>query len=188
MGRIKEAVKAGVQAFVREVHKTKFDAEGRELPDPTPLEVPAGQRRPETIQQMMQRLIRQDVSRAAQEHGAESFEEANDFDVDDDDMEVRATHHELHEEVVGEALRVRQEARDEASRRSVRGEEGASGEEGSEEGEAARSTARAGVSSKVGKVKERARRSRPSSDDEDAPEVDRRRGRTGRVEVEEDDS
>lgn len=91
----------------------KFDALGRELPDPTPVELPFGAQRPESLQDMIRRLVRTDVSRAAEQAGAETFEEANDFEVEEDDAESSLTHHEvLGEEVIGEALRMRQEVRD----------------------------------------------------------------------------
>lgn len=63
----------------------KFDARGREIPDPTPIEVPAGARRPETLQEMVRRFMRVEMSKAGQAEGFESFEEADDFDVGDDD-------------------------------------------------------------------------------------------------------
>lgn len=51
--------------------------------DPTPMEIPAGFRKPETMEEMVQRLVRRQVSDAAEAAGAESFEESEDFDVDD---------------------------------------------------------------------------------------------------------
>lgn len=72
----------------------RFDELGRELPDPTPIEVPLGMRRPETIQQMMARLVSSEISRSAEKAGFESHKDAFDFDVDDDD-ELPFTGHEL---------------------------------------------------------------------------------------------
>lgn len=67
---------------------------GQEIPDPTPLEIPAGMRRPETVNEMMARMIRTEVSRAAESAGAESFEDSFDFDVDDPE-ELPLTGHEF---------------------------------------------------------------------------------------------
>jgi len=64
----------------------KFNEFGEELPDPTPVEVPAGFKEPESIQAMIARLVRTHVSDAAQRHGFESVEEANDFDVADEEF------------------------------------------------------------------------------------------------------
>lgn len=76
-----------------------FDSLGREIPDPTPLELSPGQARPETIQEMMQRLIRTHLSQAAQDAGEESFEEANDFDIEDEDFDdVLTTYEEMGQE------------------------------------------------------------------------------------------
>lgn len=95
----------------------KFDKDGRELPDPRPMEIPAGFKRPETLQEQIRRLIRTDVSAFAEDQGAESFWEANDFDTEDDDAELHPTHHELHEEVVDEVKRVKGET--DAQRRAA---------------------------------------------------------------------
>lgn len=144
-----ENIGAFSRAFV-----SKFTKEGRELPDPKPLELPAGMKRPETLQEQIRRMIRSDVSTFATDHGAESFDEANDFDMEDDDAELSATHHELHEEVVDEVKRVRHE--DEERRRAIRGsdreERGASSEEGvSEEADSADSRAHVSRSKKSGR-------------------------------------
>lgn len=72
----------------------KFDAHGRELPDSTPIEIPAGMRRPESVQEMMARMVRTSISQMAVSQGKESFDEAFDFDVDDD-AELPLTSHEL---------------------------------------------------------------------------------------------
>lgn len=64
----------------------KFNERGEELPDPTPVEVPAGFKAPESIQSMIARLVRTHVSDAAQRQGFESVDEANDFDVDDEEF------------------------------------------------------------------------------------------------------
>lgn len=61
-----------------------FDARGREIPDPTPVELSPGAIRPESSTSMIQRLVREQLSRQAVAEGDESFEEANDFDIDDD--------------------------------------------------------------------------------------------------------
>ena len=59
---------------------------GKEVPDPTPVALPVGHHHPPTLREDMQRFIREEVSRHYQEaEGAGSFEEEDDFDVDDDD-------------------------------------------------------------------------------------------------------
>lgn len=72
-----------------------FDDKGNELPDPTPIAVPAGFARPETLAQQMARLIRShEYQRRLSDAGAETFQEANDFDVDDEEIEVNPTRYE----------------------------------------------------------------------------------------------
>lgn len=73
----------------------KFNERGEELPDPTPVEVPANLRRAESTTEMIQRLIQAEVSRVAQSVGGESFEESLDFDVPDEDPDLAETDYTL---------------------------------------------------------------------------------------------
>lgn len=63
----------------------KHDEFGREVVDPTPLAVPAGWDRPESLAEMVQRMVRQEAFRRAVNSEAESFEEADDFDCSDEE-------------------------------------------------------------------------------------------------------
>ncbi len=63
----------------------QFDKHGRELPDNTPIALPLGFKIPETLAEQIQRLIRNQVSVAASEGGAETFAESDDFDIDEDE-------------------------------------------------------------------------------------------------------
>lgn len=77
----------------------KFTKDGRELPSSRPVEIPVGMQRPETLAEMVQRLVRQHVSKVAAAEAYETFEEANDFDVPDDSPElVNTRYQELTEE------------------------------------------------------------------------------------------
>ena len=62
-----------------------LDERGWEIPDPTPVEIPAGFSRPESLEAMVQRMVRTRVSDIAAEEGFETFEEADDFEVDEED-------------------------------------------------------------------------------------------------------
>lgn len=73
-----------------------------EDPDPTPLAIPVNFRRPPSIEEMIQKYVRTELSTRAQDQGAETFEEADDFDVDDDPelrspYEITADHELAHE-------------------------------------------------------------------------------------------
>lgn len=57
-----------------------------EHPDPVPFEVP-GMERPLTLREEMRRFVREEISRAAVQTGLPSFEEEDDFEVDDDDTD-----------------------------------------------------------------------------------------------------
>lgn len=73
----------------------RYNELGQELPDPTPLEVPLGVKRPASLQEQIQAMIRSAVSSAAERNGHETFEEANDFEIDDDDFTDQMTEHEF---------------------------------------------------------------------------------------------
>lgn len=62
----------------------QLDLLGHEVPDPTPLALPVGFKTPESLTEQIQRLVRGAISQEAAERGEETFEEADDFDVDDE--------------------------------------------------------------------------------------------------------
>lgn len=78
-----------------------LDADGHEVPDPRPLTLPSGFKRPETLAEQVQRLVRNHLSRIAEESGAESFEEAEDFDVDDDPSDPATPYEAVFDPVLG---------------------------------------------------------------------------------------
>lgn len=65
---------------------------GREYLDPTPVEWPLGVSVPESLEQKIARMVRLGVSEAADRDGFETFEEADDFDVDDPEAVPGSTH------------------------------------------------------------------------------------------------
>lgn len=69
----------------REWLEQQARANAAEDTDPTPVEVPPFYTRPPTIKEDLQRYVRYEVSRAAQDSGFESFDEANDFGIETDD-------------------------------------------------------------------------------------------------------
>lgn len=88
----------------------EFDAEGREILDNTPVEMPLNYKEPPSIQDMIRQAIRIEMSQQAAAQGMESFEEADDFAVDDDDDFVSPYQlSEMQEEI---PLPVRQEKSD----------------------------------------------------------------------------
>lgn len=58
----------------------------KEIPDQTPVELPLGYKVPETLEQLMGRMIRNaEFNRIREAAGAETFEEADDFEVGDEE-------------------------------------------------------------------------------------------------------
>lgn len=70
-------------SIIRKIIAT-LDPRGRELPDPTPVGIPVGLKRPPTLQEQIKAMVRTQLSQQMQQQGYETFEEAEDFDVDDD--------------------------------------------------------------------------------------------------------
>lgn len=67
----------------------EYNDKWEEIPDPTPVELPTGYNKPETLQQMIQRYVRA-ASVAASDQGFETEEEADDFEVLDDKGEFHS--------------------------------------------------------------------------------------------------
>lgn len=65
----------------------RINERGQEVLDPTPLEIPLGFRVPESLSEQVKRLVRRQLSEAADGRGYETFDEANDFDIPDDQVE-----------------------------------------------------------------------------------------------------
>lgn len=70
-------------AAERSVQSQHLTPEGREKPNPVPMEPPVGYIKQPTIAETMRQMIRS-ASLEAAYAGAETEEEANDFDVDDE--------------------------------------------------------------------------------------------------------
>lgn len=69
-----------------EVHELRtpfLDDQGREVLDPRPMAPPIGYVKQPSLWEQMRAMIRDEISRSAQEEGFESFEEADDFEMDD---------------------------------------------------------------------------------------------------------
>lgn len=70
--------------------KTQKKDPSLEYPDPTPVHIPGktDQAPPLTLREEMQRYIRQQISAMAQQNQMESFEEADDFEVEDEEVDL----------------------------------------------------------------------------------------------------
>lgn len=97
-------------------HRVQFNERGEELCDPTPLEIPIGAQRPESLTDQIRRMIRNEMSEQAEEEGNESFREANDFEVaEEDDPEAYLSPYEvvgMQEEILDEQERSDESAED----------------------------------------------------------------------------
>lgn len=94
------------------IPRLKFlDRNGHEIPDPQPLEIPAGFKIPETMAEQIRRVTRMHLSELAREQGMETFEESEDFDIDDDSFDPASPYEEVFDPVLGRAITA-QEFRD----------------------------------------------------------------------------
>jgi len=65
-----------------------FNSDGRASLDPKPMAIPVGLSVPESLDMKLARLFRQEhFLRSLREEGLESFEESQDFDLDDDEVD-----------------------------------------------------------------------------------------------------
>lgn len=63
----------------------KLSVFGREIPDPNPMEMPIGFKRPESLAEQVRRLVRtEEWEKLVRDQGFETFEESEDFDIGDD--------------------------------------------------------------------------------------------------------
>lgn len=83
------------------------DEHGYEVPDPQPMQVRTGFKRPETLAEQVQRLVRGAISRQAEEAGMETFEDSEDFDVESD-SEPNTPYEEFFDPVLGKSLTPRE--------------------------------------------------------------------------------
>lgn len=87
------------------MQKFKFlDEKGNEVPDPTPASIPAGFKVPESLQEQIKRLIRTSLSEQADEQGMETFEESEDFDIDDDMFDPSSPYEEVFDPVLNRGI------------------------------------------------------------------------------------
>lgn len=64
--------------------KKVYDDVGREIPDPTPIEVPL-QAKKDPVKTEVERIVKTTLSQKMEDKGSETFEEFNDFEVEDEE-------------------------------------------------------------------------------------------------------
>lgn len=72
------------------------DPKFKEHPDPTPVELPAGSSRTDSMRAMVQQAIRRELSAWAGEHELGTFEEEDDFEPEDEEL-LPLTQYDVHE-------------------------------------------------------------------------------------------
>lgn len=83
----------------------RLDSRGHEVPDPTPVSLPAGFKEPESLEVMIRRLIRsEEWAAAVNQEGFETFEESEDFDIDDDMWDPQSPYEEVFDPVLNRGI------------------------------------------------------------------------------------
>lgn len=77
---------------------------GEEVLDQTPVAIPGGFEKPETMAEMIRRLAPNILSRMAENEGMETFEESEDFEIDDDSFDPTSPYEEVFDPVLGRAI------------------------------------------------------------------------------------
>lgn len=104
----------GIEILDPETGELRFLArqtdDGQEIPDPNPMEIPAGMKIPETMEERLRRLMRTDprfvqaiIGRDLTDED-ETFEEADDFYIEDDDYDPRSPFEEEFDPSIGRAV------------------------------------------------------------------------------------
>lgn len=70
--------------------KDRLTSDGREIANQDAMSLPAGWDRPLTLEEQIQKFVRVELARRAADTGFETFEEADDFDVSDEDGEFHS--------------------------------------------------------------------------------------------------
>lgn len=92
-----------------------LDEQGREIPDPRPMEIPMGFKKPETLADQVRRLIRSEkLAQLASSQEMETFEESEDFDIDDDMFDPQSPYEEVFDPVLGRGITLDEFRRHEA--------------------------------------------------------------------------
>lgn len=78
-----------------------LNVRGHEVPDPTVLEPPLGYIQQPDLMEMTRRMIRHEISRAAQDLEMETFDEADDFDIEDDPVDYTSPYEEFFDPPAG---------------------------------------------------------------------------------------
>lgn len=82
-----------------------LDDQGREIPDPQPIAIPAGYKLPESLSDQIRRLIRSEqFSKMVNDQGFDTFEEAEDFEIDDDMWDPSSPYEEVFDPVLGRGI------------------------------------------------------------------------------------
>lgn len=71
-----------------------YNAQGEEILDQTPVSIPIRLNRPPTLNERIKRMMQLELSEYARQQGKESFEDADDFDIPDDEVQINSPYEE----------------------------------------------------------------------------------------------
>lgn len=77
--------------YLRKLRDRGLNDEGELIPDPVPIAPPAGYKRQPSMMELVRDMVRsEELRRAANTAGMETFEEADDFDIPDDPIDMKS--------------------------------------------------------------------------------------------------
>ena len=100
METVKEYLKRVADAVRKHPKHKPFDEAGNFLPDPQPIAPPIGYVQEESMFDRVRNLVRRELSQVAASQDFETFEESDDFDVDDDRSEFLSPYEMILEQAV----------------------------------------------------------------------------------------
>lgn len=98
----RERPQIDLEDYIAKLAEREQTADGREIPDPVPIEPPVGFiRQPSMIDNIRALVQGEHLRREALAAGAETFEEADDFDIDDDPVDYTSPYEEFFDPAPG---------------------------------------------------------------------------------------
>lgn len=115
MAKRNEALRAIEEAIAKHPKGKPLNDQGQLIPDPTPLAPPLGYKKQPSMAEIIREQIRVHMSNVASQQGFETFDEADDFDVGENDFPVSPHEIDEEQEVPASVLRARLLADQEAA-------------------------------------------------------------------------
>lgn len=100
-----------LEDYILKLKARGLDNDGKLVPDPVPIAPPIGYKKAPSMVEIVRDMVKGErLAQAAREAGAETFEEAEDFDVPDDPPDMRSPFENTFDPPISELLSAGQQA------------------------------------------------------------------------------